>query len=304
MDDDSVGAVREFNRFYTGVIGVLDEGLLRTSYTLTEARVIFELAQREPAEAGELRRALDLDAGYLSRILTRFSTDGLVGRARSATDGRRQVIALTDAGRQVWRDLDQRSATEVSALLAKLGEGERHRLLGAMATIQHLLGGPVRRDLVVLRPPMPGDLGWIVYRHGALYAREYGWDETFEGLVAGIVADYAADHDPRREAAWIAEVDGEPVGCVMCVRHDDEVAKLRVLLVEPAARGMGIGGRLVEECLRFARRAGYRRITLWTYDALADARRIYQRAGFALDEEHKTRAHGRDLVEQIWSRDL
>src|SRR4051812_14889449 len=235
---EDVGTVRAFNRFYTGVIGVLGDGLVRTPYTLTEARVIFELAQRESAETVELRRALELDAGYLSRILTRVEADGPIGRAPPAphgpppggprTDGRRQVIALTEAGRKIYRDLDERSSAEVSDLLGRLGEGERRRLLGAMGAIRELLGGAVRRGLVVLRPPTPGDLGWMVHRHGILYAREYGWDERFEGVVARIVADYAAGHDPDREAAWIAEVDGAPVGCIMCTRRDDQVAQLRV----------------------------------------------------------------------------
>ena len=304
VEADRVEAVRAFNRFYTGMIGVLSEGLLRTPYTLTEARVIFELARREYAEVAELRRALNLDAGYLSRILTRFSADGLVSRSRSEVDGRRQMIALTDAGRRVWRDLDERSAAEVSDLIGRLGEADQRRLTGAMATIQELLGGAPQRDRVVLRPPTAGDLGWMVQRHGILYAREYGWNGTFEALVARIMADYAADHDPRREAAWIAELDGAPVGSIACARRDDTTAQLRVLLVEPAARGLGVGGRLVDECLRFARRAGYRRIMLLTYDVLDGARRVYQRAGFALDEERKVHAYGSELVEQTWSRTL
>jgi DNA-binding MarR family transcriptional regulator/GNAT superfamily N-acetyltransferase len=299
----AVAEVREFNRFYTGVIGVLTDGLLRTPYTLTEARVVFELAQRDETEVAELRRALDLDPGYLSRILARFADDGLVRRRRAETDGRRQVVALTDAGRAAWRTLDRRSTDEVTALLARLDADGSDRLLGAMATIRELLGGRPPRGEVVLREPRPGDLGWILQRHGDLYAREYGYDETFEGLVARIVADFAG-HDPARERAWIAEVDGARAGCVMCVRRDDTTAQLRLLLVEPAARGRGVGGRLVDECLAFARAAGYARISLFTYDAHAEARRIYERAGFTLDEHRPVRAHGRDLVEQTWSRAL
>ncbi|GAA4437473.1 helix-turn-helix domain-containing GNAT family N-acetyltransferase [Phytohabitans houttuyneae] len=301
---DSVSEVRAFNRFYTGLIGVLQEGLLSTPYTLTEARLLFELGQGDAVEVVDLRRRLGLDAGYLSRILARFEADGLVRRSRSATDARRQVIELTEAGRVVDTDLEHRSNAQIAELIGRLGEVDQRRLLGAMSTIRELLGERAPADLVVLRPPAPGDLGWVVQRHGAIYAREFGWDETFEALVARVVADYAAGHDPRREAAWIAEVDGAPVGCVFCVGRDDTTAQLRLLLVEPAARGLGVGGRLVEECLRFARRAGYRRIMLWTYDKTVDAHRIYQRLGFTLDEEKKARAFGHDMVEEVWSRYL
>jgi DNA-binding MarR family transcriptional regulator/GNAT superfamily N-acetyltransferase len=298
-----IAEVREFNRFYTGVIGVLTDGLLRTPYTLAEARVVFELAQREETEVAELRRALDLDPGYLSRILARFADDGLVRRRRAETDGRRQVVALTEAGRAAWRTLDRRSTEEVAALLARLDADGSDRLLGAMAVIRELLGGRPPRGEVVLRGPRPGDLGWMVQRHGDLYAREYGYDETFEGLVARVVADYAG-HDPARERVWIAEVDGVRAGCVMCVRKDETTAQLRLLLVEPTARGRGVGGRLVDECLAFARAAGYAGISLFTYDAHAEARRIYERTGFALDQQRPVRAHGRDLIEQLWSRAL
>jgi DNA-binding MarR family transcriptional regulator/GNAT superfamily N-acetyltransferase len=301
---DRVAEIRAFNRFYTRVIGVLGEGMLSTPYTLTEARVLFELAHRDSVEVVDLRRALDLDAGYLSRILARFESDGMITRSRSAVDARRQVIELTEAGRATQAELDKRTDVQIGELVSGLGEADQRRLLGAMATIQDLLGEPTRRDLVVLRPPTPGDLGWIVQRHGAIYAREFGWDASFEALVARIVADYATEHDPRREAAWIAEVDGAPAGCVMCVRRDDKTAQLRLLLVEPSARGMGVGGRLVEECLRFAKRTGYERIMLWTYDATKDAHRIYERAGFTLDEQREATAFGHEMVDEIWSRDL
>ena len=302
---ERVADVRAFDRFYTGVIGVLQEGLLSTAYTLTEARVLFELAHGDAAEVVDLRRTLGLDAGYLSRILARFETDGLVRRTRSTADARRQVIELTDVGRELQADLDSRSDTQIAELIGTLGEADQRRLLGAMGAIRELLGSDSpARNMVVLRPPAPGDLGWIVQRHGAVYAREFGWDETFEALVARVVADYAAEHDPRREAVWVAEVDGAPVGCVMCVRRDDATAQLRLLLVESSARGMGVGSRLVEECMRFARRTGYARMMLWTYDRTVDAHRIYQRLGFTLDEERKARAYGHDMVEEIWSRDL
>ncbi|HKS99513.1 MAG TPA: bifunctional helix-turn-helix transcriptional regulator/GNAT family N-acetyltransferase [Rugosimonospora sp.] len=301
---DLVATVRDFNRFYTNVIGVLRGGLLDTPYTLTEARVIFELAQRDAVEVADLRRDLDIDAGYLSRILGRFASDGLIVREPSGSDKRRQVIRLTPAGRDAYRVLDERSGTEIRALLDRLGADQRHRLAGAMATIREVLGEAPRPRAYLLRPPVPGDLGWVIARNGALYAEEYGWDATYEALVARIVADYVANRDPEREAAWIAELDGAPVGCVFCVKRDEETAQLRLLLVEPAARGLGIGGRLVAECLAYAKQAGYRRMALWTNDVLAGARRIYERAGFTLGEEDRHRSFGRDLVGQTWSKDL
>lgn len=299
-----IAAVRRFNRFYTGVIGVLGEGLVRTPYSLTEARVIFELAQREATEVVALRRDLGLDPGYLSRMLARFESDGLVTRERSAGDARRQVVRLTRAGRDACALLDERSSEDVGAMLARLPAGRRSRLIAAMRTVRRLLQEPPGPDECVLRPPRPGDFGWVVQRNGALYAEEHGWDHTFEALVARIVADFAEDHDPRREAAWIAELDGEPVGCVFCVRRDDTVAQLRLLLVEPSARGMGVGSRLVDECLRFAAGAGYCEIMLWTNDCLEAARRIYQRAGFELESEEPHHSFGRDLVGQYWRRRL
>ena len=301
---DEVATVRAFNRFYTRVIGVLGEGLLHTPYSLTEARLIFEIAQSDPAEVVDLRRALDLDGGYLSRLLGQLESAGLLDRTRSAADGRRQVVALTAAGHEVARDLDKRSADEVGALLDRLEPARRRRLLGAMGAVEETLSDGAETGIVLLRPPLPGDLGWIVQRHGALYARVHGWDARFESMVARIVADFAAGHDPAREAAWIADIDGEPVGSVLCVRHDDDTAQLRVLLVEPTARGRGLGTRLVEECLRFARRAGYRRMTLATYDAMVEARRIYARTGFAVISAEPVVAFGRDLVEEVWAREL
>jgi DNA-binding MarR family transcriptional regulator/N-acetylglutamate synthase-like GNAT family acetyltransferase len=302
--DRRIAAVRAFTRFYTNVIGVLREGLLRTPYSLTEGRVIFELAQRDATEVIELRRTLDIDAGYLSRILSRFETDGLVTRERSAGDARRQVIRLTKQGRAVFHTLDSRSAHEVRALLADLPDREQRRLLGAMATIRDLLGDDPRRAPAVLRTPHAGDYGWVVQRHGALYADEYGWDETFEGLVAEIVGEFVQHHDPQRERAWIAEVDDVRVGCVFCVEKEPTVAQLRLLLVDPRARGMGVGTTLVDECIGFASEVGYARIVLWTNDVLHDARRIYERAGFELTGEEKHRSFGRELVGQYWARSL
>ncbi|GII59961.1 MarR family transcriptional regulator [Sphaerisporangium krabiense] len=303
--DDLVAEVRAFNRFYTRVIGVLGAGMHDTHYSLTEARVLFELRAHDEMETGTLRRLLGLDAGHLSRMLARFEDGGLVTRARSAADARKQVVRLGPLGAEVAAALDTASAVEVRDLLTPLTGEERRRLTSSMAAIRRILdGGGPRREPYVIRPPRPGDLGWIVHRHGVLYAEEYGWDETFEASVADIVARYVRDHDPKREACWIAEVDGEPAGSILCVREDDRTARLRLLLVEPSTRGMGIGARLVEECLSFARRAGYTRIVLMTVEVLAAARRIYQRAGFELEEQHREHAYGDEITTQTWSRDL
>jgi DNA-binding MarR family transcriptional regulator/GNAT superfamily N-acetyltransferase len=304
MSEDRVAAVRSFNRFYTARIGVLRDGLLRTDHSLTEARVLYELGQREVTEVADLRREMDIDAGFLSRLLARLQRRGLVAREPSANDARRQRARLTDDGRAAFAELDRRSAQEIGAVLDALSEDDQRRLMASMHTVREVLEQAPPAVGFVLRAPHPGDLGWIVQAHGALYAEQYHWDDSFEALVARIVADYAQDHDPRREAAWIAEVDGEPAGCVLCVRRDDDTAQLRLLLVHPRARGRGIGGRLIEECLRFAKRAGYARITLWTNDVLHEARRLYERAGFELLESAPHRSFGHDLVEQTWARDL
>ena len=296
----AVTAVREFNRFYTNVLGLLREGLLDTPYSLTEARVIFELGRADHAEVAALRAWLDIDRGYLSRILARFEADGLVTRQRSASDGRRQVISLTPGGRSAFRMLDSRSAGQISALLAERSPADQRRLTAAMASIREVIEGPARPPDFVLRAPEPGDLGWVIQAHGALYAREYGLDADFEALVARIVADYAAGHDPQRERGWIAEAGGLPAGCIFCVRKSGTTAQLRLLLVEPWARGAGIGDRLVAECIAFARASGYSEIVLWTQDVLVAARRIYQRAGFRLVNEGRHHSFGEDLVEQTW----
>jgi DNA-binding MarR family transcriptional regulator/GNAT superfamily N-acetyltransferase len=301
--DERVAAVREFNRFYTNVIGVLGEGLLQTPYSLTEARVLFELGQRDSADTSDLRRLLEIDAGHLSRMLARFESDGLLTRGRSEADARRQVIRLTKRGRGVVETLDSRSANRVAELLSGFGEEEQRRLLGAMTAIRRILEERETPRSFVLRPPRSGDLGWIVQRHGALYAEEYGWGEPFEALVAEVVAKYAADRD-QREAAWIAEVDGEPAGCVLCMRKEEKVAQLRLLLVEPRARGLGIGSRLVEECVSFARQAGYERIMLWTNEPLRSARPIYEAAGFELTEEKSHRDFGPEVLGQTFWLDL
>lgn len=297
---ERVAAIRSFNRFFTKVIGLLSEGLLQTPYSLTEARVVFELANSDTMEVVELRRGLGLDAGHLSRVLGRLESEGLVRRSRSQVDARRQRASLTTRGRKVFRDLDRRSATEIRRLLRPLSNEEQGRLVAAMATIRRSLEGPARPPAYVLRPPRAGDYGWVVHRHGVVYAQEYGWDQSFEALVARIVADYVDHRETAREAAWIAEVDGEPAGCVFCVRKDDSTAQLRLMLVEPWARGMGIGTRLCQECIRFARSVGYDRLMLWTNDVLVDARRIYQRLGFALGEEEVHHSFGHELVGQNW----
>ena len=300
--------MREFNRVYTSMIGLLHGGYLDTPYSLTEARVLFELAQARETERGEseisaLRRSVDIDAGYLSRILARFEADGLITRRRSDTDARRRVIRLTSAGEHAFDGLDRRSAAQIGGLLDQLTEAEQQRLTAAMATIREITGPRGRPAAVVLRSPRPGDLGWVVQRNGAIYAQEYGWDASYEALVARIVADYAGRADPR-EAGWIAEVNGAPAGCVFCMRKDDRTAQLRLLLVEPGARGLGIGERLVAECLAFARRAGYPEIVLWTNDILSAARRIYQRFGFELADSDPHHSFGHDLVGQNWRLSL
>ena len=301
---DRVAAVRAFNRFYTRWVGALDEGLLHTRHSLPEARLLFELGRSSETEVAALRRALDLDPGYLSRLLAGLESQGLVARERSPADARRQVARLTRTGRSALRVLDRRSAEHVGAALAALGGNERERLLAAMGAIERVLEPAEAPGPAVLRAPAAGDYGWIVERHGALYAAEYRWDVGFEALVARIVADFASGHDAEREAAWIAELDGRRVGSVLCVRGDERTAKLRLLLVEPSARGAGIGGRLVDECIAFARRAGYAEIALWTNDVLHSARRIYERAGFELVESEPHHSFGHDLVGQTWSRPL
>jgi DNA-binding MarR family transcriptional regulator/GNAT superfamily N-acetyltransferase len=301
---EDVAELRAFTRFWTRTAEVLTEGLLQTRFTLTEARVLFELAQREVTEVTALRRELGLDGGYLSRLLARLQDDGVVVLERSGDDARRRRARLTAAGRRAYAELDRRSSRDAAALLERVVPSARPRLLGAMTAIRALLDQPSSGSLVVLRGPRVGELGWVVARNGAIYADEHGWDEDYEALVARIVVQYVDDRDPEREALWIAERDGEPVGCVFCVRRDERTAQLRLLLVEPAARGLGIGGRLTEECLRFAARAGYERIVLWTNDVLTDARRIYERAGFTLEASEPHRSFGRELVGQTWGRDL
>jgi DNA-binding MarR family transcriptional regulator/GNAT superfamily N-acetyltransferase len=298
---DEIEAVRAFNRFYTARVGALRDGLLATAHPLPEARILFELGRGGPVDVADLRRTLDLDGGYLSRLLGRLEEQGLIHRERSPDDGRRQRLALTDAGQEAYLTLDERSAAEIGTLLEHLGADDRERLLDALDTVREILEGAPPSTPFVVRPPRAGDFGWVVQRHGALYAQERSWGAGFEALVARVVADYASDHDPAREAAWIAEVAGRPVGSIFCVCEDERTAKLRLLLVEPGARGMGVGEALVDECVRFARAAGYAEIMLWTNATLDAARRIYQRAGFTLVSEETTPQFGIDFTEQVWS---
>ncbi|MEU0406852.1 bifunctional helix-turn-helix transcriptional regulator/GNAT family N-acetyltransferase [Streptomyces griseorubiginosus] len=304
----TVQDIRAFNRFYTNVIGALDYSRrLYAPYTLTESRVLYELAHSPRTDAADLRGELSLDAGYLSRILNKFERAGLIERTASRKDPRRVRVTLTSRGRETAALLAERADESVGALLATVPAAERPRLSEAMRTVRTLLsdGRPPRREDVLLREPRPGDLGWMVARNAALYAAEYGFNADYEGLVARIVADFAEDHDPHLERVWIAELDGRPVGCVMCVRDETPAtARLRLLLVEPDARGLGIGDRLVSAVVDFARGVGYRDLVLWTNDVLASARRLYQRHGFVLTAEKPHRSFGRDLNGQDWHLDL
>lgn len=307
VNTSSVDDVRRFNRFYTRIIGALDEGHLESAYSLAEVRLLFELAHRDAPTAAALMRDLELDAGYLSRLVQHMVRRRLVKRTRSSTDGRESHLTLTATGRTAFAELDKRARADVAALLKPLGTDDQGRLLDAMARIRTLLGDTPDRAQApspsfVLRPPHAGDLGWVVQRHGALYSREYGWNERFEALVAKVVAGFVERFDPARERCWIAERDGVNVGCVFLVKHAerDGVAQLRLLLVEPSARGLGIGHTLVTECIRYARDKGYHTLTLWTNDVLASARRIYIAAGFTLVREDVHTSFGQALNAQTW----
>lgn len=303
---ERVAAVRRFSRFYTRQIGLLQEGLLKSPFSLTEVRVLFELAHRDRPSAAELAKDLGLDAGYLSRILQGFEKRGLVRKTPSESDGRQSHLSLTSKGQNVFAPLEARSDDEVLTMLSRLSETEQRRLVDAMATVEQLLGDQRmdKRAPYLIRTHEPGDLGWIVHRHGALYAREYGLNDQFEALVAEIAAKFLRNFDPKCERCWIAERDGVNAGSVCLVRESEEVGKLRLLLVEPDARGLGIGQRLVAECIRFAKQAGYRKVTLWTDSVLIAARRIYEHAGFILVKEEPHNMFGPDWIGQTWDLTL
>ena len=296
-----VAAVRRFNRFYTQKLGVLQRGWLDSPYSLTEARVLYEIRERRRATASDIARDLDLDAGYLSRILRRFHRLGLIRKDVSPDDGRQSFLSMTARGRRAFTPLEARTQHQVGALLNRLSALEQDRLVSAMRTVETMIASePKASREIILRQPRPGDLGWVVARHAELYAREYGWGEGFEGLCAQIVADFAQKLDPECERCWIAEMDGQNVGSVFLVRETGTVARLRLLLVDPVARGRGVGRRLTEECIRFARRCGYRSITLWTHQVLVAARHIYERAGFRLTSSEARRSFGCDVVSEHW----
>jgi DNA-binding MarR family transcriptional regulator/GNAT superfamily N-acetyltransferase len=298
---DRVAAVRRFNRFYTQHLGVLRSGWLGSRFSLTEARVLYEIRQRDRATATGIGRDLGLDAGYLSRILRRFEKDDLIRKDVSPDDGRQSFLSITARGRKAFDPLERRTEQQAGAVLERLPAPEQDRLVAAMQTIELAVATPDKQPgEIVLREPRPGDLGWIVQRHAELYAQEYGWAEEFEGICAQIVADFAKNFDPKRERCWIAELNGRNVGCAFLVKDSDTVARLRLLLVDPAARGRGLGKRLTEECVRFARAKGYKRITLWTHKVLTAARHIYAQAGFRLTSSEAKKSFGKAVVSEHW----
>lgn len=306
--DSSIQAIRRFNRFYTGQIGLLQRGLLDSPFSLTEVRILYEIAHRDGVTATELSNDLNLDAGYLSRILANFQKRGWIQRVPSPADRRQALLALTPKGRANFKPLEERSNQQVERMLAKLTPASRQQLVGAMHGIEQLLSPApafVSVEPYLVRGPQPGDMGWVVSRHGALYAKEYHFDERFEALVAEIVAEFINHFDPTHERCWIAEYNGERVGSVFLVRKSATISKLRLLLVEPSARGLGIGRRLVEECVRFARQVGYKKMVLWTQSDLEAARAIYQKAGFRLVGQEKHDSWGRkNLVAETWELKL
>ncbi len=304
MPTPEIDAIREFNRYYTRRLGLLDERLLASPFSLTEVRVLYELAHRGTATASEIAATLALDAGHLSRILQRFDAQGLLERRRSEVDSRRTTLRLSEKGHAAFEPLDRGAADQIGGMLEALRPAVRPRLVEAIGVVHRLL--QESRDThpePTLRAPRPGDIGWAIERHGVLYADEYGWDAAFEGLVAKILGAFLEQHDPSRERCWIAEVDGQRAGCVFVVRNAEhaDTAQLRCLLVEPAARGLGVGRRLVAACIAFARDAGYDRMVLWTNDVLVSARRIYEAVGFRLVEEEAHHSFGHDLVGQTWA---
>ena len=302
---DRVERVRAFNRFYTKQIGLLQESLLHSPYTLSQGRILFELAQRDTCTAAQLCRLLNLDKGYLSRMLSGFVKRGLMERLRDEKDGRQNVLQLTPKGREEFGNLNRASQREIAGMLANLSDEEQGQLTRCMDSIELLLGNEEKkRAPILLRNHRPGDMGYVTHRHGALYFQEYGWDETFEALVAQVTADFVRHFDRDRETCIIAEQDGEIVGSAFVVKLDEHTAKLRLLYVEPKARGLGLGSRLVSECIAFARRVGYKKMTLWTNSVLVQARRIYDRAGFVMTEQESYHGYGKDLVSETWEMAL
>ena len=306
MHTDPLGertdSVRRFNRFYTRQIGVLHEHLLDSPFSLTEVRILYELAHRNDLTSADLCRELGLNAGYLSRVISGFDKQGLIAKSRSPTDARATRLQLTDAGQRTLAPLVDASRRDVAAMLERLPPTAQQDLVAAMNEIEGLLGEPSPGYL--LRNPQPGDMGWIIHRQAVLYAQEYGWNNEYEALVAEILAKFVREFDPVRERCWIAEKDGKVIGSVLIVRQDDTTAKLRLLYVDPCARGLGIGSRLVDKCLRFSRQAGYTKMVLWTNSILTGARRIYDRAGFQLVEEEAHHSFGKDLIGQVLAREL
>lgn len=301
-----INTVRRFNRFYTRKLGVLQEGWLHSPFSLAEARVLYELAHREKPTAKVVRNSLELDGGYLSRILSQFEKGGILEKTPAEDDGRQSLLALTAKGRRQFVPLEARTIEEVRAMLAKLSENEQRQLIAAMKTIEKLLSPTENKQPVpyVLRPHQPGDMGWVVHRQGLLYAQEYGYDELFEALAAEIVAKFIQHYDPQRERCWIAEKDGEVVGSVFLVAKNKTTAKLRLLYVESSARGLGIGSRLVSECVRFAQQVGYKKIVLWTQSELDAARHVYKKAGFRVVEKKRHHSFSKDLVAETWELPL
>jgi DNA-binding MarR family transcriptional regulator/GNAT superfamily N-acetyltransferase len=299
--EQRVAAVRRFNRFYTQHLGVLAHGWLGSAFSLTEARVLFEIKKRNRATARDIARDLGLDAGYLSRILRRFHKSGLIRKDVSPHDGRQSFLSMTPRGRKAFDPLETRTERQVGAVLGRLSAPEQNHLVSAMRAIETLIASePKGQSEIILRRPRPGDLGWVVARHAELYAREYGWVENFEGLCAQIVADFVSRHDPRCERCWIAEMDGQNVGSIFLVKETEKVARLRLLLVDPVARGRGLGTRLTDECIRFASQCRYQSITLWTHRVLTAARHVYERAGFRLTSSEPRRSFGQDVISEHW----
>jgi DNA-binding MarR family transcriptional regulator/GNAT superfamily N-acetyltransferase len=303
--EERVGAVRRFSRFYTRRLGLLDEGLLESPFSLTQARVMYELAQQREATATALVAALKIDHGYLSRILRAFEERDLIVRRRDKNDGRQIVLSLTTKGHKAFAALDHRSQRETGNMLTHLDEADQARVVAAMGTIERLVDRDATRDRhYTLRPHRPGDMGWVVERHGTLYAAEYGWSSHIEAITAGIVGDFLKTFDPAREHCWIAEIDGERVGSAFLVKDSDDVARLRLLIVDPKARGLGLGRDLVRQCIAFARKAGYRKITLWTHGVLTAARAIYQKEGFQLTRQWVHDDFGKPEPSESWELTL